>query len=81
MTAFKELGKISIVTDTETGQERIGDAAGGFDDFKLKEHIREYGTENLLKTMAWMNFQIWQTYRELNAEKDREMQNSVNTSK
>ena len=70
MAEYKEIGTISIVTDTETGQEKIGDVSGGFDSIQLKEYIKQYGPEDLLKTMAWMNFQIWETHRELNVDSD-----------
>lgn len=70
MAEYKEIGKISIVTDTETGQEKIGDVEGGFNSIELKKHIQQYGTHGLLETMAWMNFQIWETHRELNVNKD-----------
>ena len=71
MAEHKQIGSVSIVTDTETGQEKIGDVAGGFNSDELKEHIKKYGTKDLLQIMCWMNFQIWETYRELNAEKDK----------
>lgn len=71
MSETKTIGSISIITDTETSYEHIGDVDGGFDSIQLKEHIKKYGTTGLLEKMAWMNFQIWETYRELNAEKDK----------
>ncbi len=68
-----ETNKISIVIDTETGQEKIGDVEGGFNSIELKKHIQKYGICNLLEIMAWMNFQIFETYRELNSEKDKNL--------
>lgn len=79
MAEDKRIGTISVITDTETGQEKIGDVQGGFDEIQLKEHIKNYGIGGLLETITWMNFQVWQMHREINAEKDKEqIANSTN---
>lgn len=72
MAEMKQIGSISVVTDTETGMYHMGEVGGGFDDQKLKQHIKKYGHIELLETLAYMQYQVWQTVRDLNAEKDAE---------
>ena len=35
-----------------------------------EKHIKEYGHTELLETLTYMQWRIWQTVRELNAAKD-----------
>jgi len=48
------LGAINVVTDTETNQEKIGEIQGGFNEIKLREHIRKHGHAGLLETLGDM---------------------------
>ena len=71
MAESKQIGGIYIVTDTETGQEQIGDVDGGFDDAELKKHIEKYGHEGLCEKLIAMSWKVWDTLREINSEKDK----------
>lgn len=62
---------ISVVTDTETAQEKIGDVFGGFDDLKLEKHIRHHGTQGLLNTIMRMNCQIGEITKLINKEEQK----------
>ena len=58
MAETKIITRLSVVTDTETGRENIGDIDGGmFDEEWLKEHVRYHGSEALLKQIAIMTYQ------------------------
>ena len=59
MAERQEILSISVVTDTETGQEKVGDIEGGiFDVGWLKDHLRSHGPWELLKCMAHVLHQI-----------------------
>lgn len=77
MAEYKNIGSISVVTDTETGQEKIGDVEGGFDSIALVEHVKSYGVTGLLRTLAYMNYQVIETLHKVNAAKDKEISNNA----
>ena len=66
MAETKTIAIISVVTDSETGYDNIGDITGGFEDTELEKVIRNHGYDGLLKTLSWMNFQVWEKVREHN---------------
>lgn len=71
MAETKEITRIVVVTDSDNDYEHIGDIdGGGFDKEWLKKHINSHGTTRLLEVIAWMSFQVWEAFREVNAEKD-----------
>lgn len=71
MAEIKQIGSISVVTDFKTSiMYHTVDVIGGFDEQELKQHIQKSGYAELLETLAWMSYQVWNTVRELNAEKD-----------
>lgn len=72
MAETKQIGSICIVTDSETSYQNIGDVEGGFDDIQLKDHIQKHGHAGLLNSLAYMQWQVWNTVRTVNSEKDFE---------
>lgn len=70
MAELKMIGKISAVTDSETSYDNMGDIQGGFSDSELRSQIERYGTKQLLETLAYMQWQVWDTLRTINSEKD-----------
>jgi len=73
MSETRTLGRISVITDTDNGYERIGETQGGFQD-DLKEHIRKYGSEDVLMTLARMISQVTAAVSELRIEAEPPMQ-------
>jgi hypothetical protein len=78
MAERKQIGSISIITDSETSYDNIGDVDGGFSDTELRKHIEAHGHEGLCEKLTAMSWQVWNTLREINAEKDKSQ--SVNAS-
>ena len=78
MAESKVIGSISIVTDSETHYDNIGDVDGGFDMDQLKNHVKNYGPHQICERLTAMSWQVWETLREINREKDKEMMASAN---
>jgi hypothetical protein len=73
MAETKVITSLFVVTDSETSYDNIGDIdGGGFDEKWLKDHIKNHGIDQLLKSIAWMNYQVFQTYRDVNSERMNE---------
>ena len=72
MSEWKTLGKISVITDTENGYDRVGEVSGsfGYQTDQLKEHIRKYGHAEVLETLGWMTAQVMACVKELRQEAD-----------
>lgn len=71
MSESKVITSLHVLTDSENGYEHIGDIdGGGFDEQWLMQHIKTYGTEQLLSKIAYMNWQVYDTMRKINAEND-----------
>lgn len=70
MAERKTLGTISVITDSETSYDNIGDVDGGFSSDGLKSHIQNHGHEGLCEKLAYMNWQVWETLRKINEEKN-----------
>lgn len=68
MAERKEIGSISVITDSETPYDNIGDIEGGFSEPELENQIRNHGHHELLTTLAYMTWQVWDTVRKVNAE-------------
>lgn len=59
MAETHKITTLYVVTDTETGQEEIGDIDGGmFDDVWLESYIKRYGADKLYRRLAFMARQI-----------------------
>jgi len=70
MSERKEITRISVITDSETSYDNIGDIdGGGMDKEWLKKHIKIHGAEGLFQVAAWINFQTFEALREVNQEK------------
>ncbi len=72
MSEWKTLGKISVITDTDNGYDRVGKVSGsfGYPPDQMKEHIRKYGHAEVLETLGWMTAQVMACVRELKQEQD-----------
>ena len=66
----KILATINVVTDTDVSYYHIGDVEGSFEKYQLKEYIKKHGHEKLCSQLAYLQFQVWDTLREVNSEKD-----------
>lgn len=71
MAERKTVATVSVITDSETSYDNIGDIDGGyFDPEWLKNHIKSHGAEGLFKQIAYMSFQVWEAMRAVNLEND-----------
>jgi len=81
MAETKLIGSIHVVTDTETGQEKIGDVEGGLNDMMLEDHIRKHGHMGLLETLGNMIAKVLDVHhgieRKLNEHADSINENDV----
>lgn len=69
MAETYKITSLSVVIDTETNQEKIGDIeGGGFDQLWLESHIKHYGSSGLLETISWMTYQVVDAQRRCNQE-------------
>lgn len=76
MAETKTIATLSIVTDSETSHDKIGDVCGGFDEDQLRKQIESHGHAGLCEQLTWMNWQVWDMVRTINAEKDAAIANS-----
>lgn len=67
-TEYKTLCEIKAVTDTDTDNYEIGEVEGNFQYQQLRGHIRTHGINSLLKTLAYLQYQVISAFREINAE-------------
>jgi len=65
---YKEIGKVKVVTDTETGMYKVGEVEASLDSLELRRHIKRYGHKELLANLAYMQFQVYETLRSINSE-------------
>ena len=68
---YKNLGNIKYVTDTDVGYYDVGEIEGSFDENDLEEYIKSYGIEQLCKQLTYMQYQIWDSYRKINHENEK----------
>lgn len=73
----KKLAEISFVTDTDVSYYEIGEVQGAFQKHELKNYIKKFGHEKLCAQLGYMQFQVWETFRQVNGEKDSEMYGQV----
>ena len=66
----KKLAEVSYVTDTDVGYYVIGEVQGAFQEDELKDYIKRFGHKELCSRLGYMQFQIWETIREINSEQD-----------
>ncbi len=80
MAETKKIASISIIIDSETSYDKIGDVEGGFDELELKQHIEKYGHQALCEKLTAMNWQIWNAVREINSQNQQNTQTEQNWS-
>lgn len=82
MSEWKTLGKVSAVTDTDNGYDRVGEVNGsfGYPLTELKGHIRKYGHAEVLEALARMTSQVMECARELRVERDGSGQADLSVS-
>ena len=71
-TETKKLTTISFVTDTDVSYYQLGEIEGSFEKEQLKDYIKRFGHEKICTQLAFLQFQVWDTLREVNSEKDFE---------
>lgn len=71
MTERKTIASISIITDSETSYDNIGDVDGGFNETELKKHIAAHGHVGLCEKLTAMSWQVFNVLREINTERDK----------
>lgn len=70
MSETKLITSIYVVTDSESGSDKIGDIEGGFFSHGfLDEHIKNHGSEMLLETLANMISRVMDAKRRVFMEK------------
>ncbi len=71
MSESKNVAIISVVTDSETYYDKIGDIDGGFCDVDwLEKHIVNHGSQGLLFKLAALTSTVIQTEYEIMRKKD-----------
>ena len=68
----KKLAEIEFVTDADVSYYEIGEVQGAFQKEQLKNYIKSHGHEKLCSQLGFMQFQIWETVREINGEGNNE---------
>ena len=77
MPEQKQIGRISVITDCDTGMYSIGEIDGGFDSGAVRNHIEKYGSSGLLEKLAYMTHVVVEQQRNINAEKSTTASNGV----
>ena len=65
----KTIATISFVTDTYVSYYEMGEVDGSFQKEELKAYIKCYGHEKICSHLSYLQFQIWESLREVNSEK------------
>ena len=82
MAEQDRITSLYVTTDSENSYDNIGDIeGGGFDSVWLKKHIKSHGTEQLLERIAFMNYQVYETLKEIRQEKYEEQEGKNGTAK
>ena len=58
MPERKEILKINVITDDDTGMWSIGEIDGIFQEDVLAEFIDDYGYEHLVSHLAFLSYQV-----------------------
>lgn len=69
MPERKNLAKIDVITDCDTGMYHIGEIDGGFSEEELRNHIENHGHEKLCVQLAILQWQVWEAVRDINSKK------------
>lgn len=80
MPETKPLATIRYITDFETPIYQLGEVEGSFDPDTLEDYIDKYGSAGLYEHMAYMQYQIVDAQRRINARKSLEGISAVVTS-
>lgn len=73
MPETKQIASLSVVIDSETSYDNIGDIhASIIDETWLKHHIRAHGTHQLLAALASLNYQIIDVQLEIYQEDSKD---------
>lgn len=71
MAERKTITTLSVITDSETPYDNIGDIDGGWIDPEwLQRHISTHGPEGLLRTLCYVQHQVFEAMRAVNMKKD-----------
>ncbi len=70
MPERKNLAKIDVITDCDTGNYHIGEVDGSFSESELRDHIKRHGHQEICAHLAYLQYQVWDCLRQLNSEKD-----------
>jgi hypothetical protein len=69
MPERKEIASINVITDCDTSMYEVGEVDGGFlDRDTIKEHIKSYGADDLLRKLNLMIVNVIEIEREVNME-------------
>jgi len=63
----KKLTSISFVVDTDVSYYKIGEVQGSFQEDELRDYIKRFGHEKLCIHLAFLQFQVWKSLREINS--------------
>lgn len=77
MPIGKELVSIRYVSDTDNGVYQVGELEWcSFNEAVLKDYIMRFGHKDLCSALGYLQFQVWQTLREINS--NNEIGKSIN---
>jgi len=78
MPEKQTLGRISAITDCDTGLYAIGEIDGGLELEMTRHHIKKYGSDGLLRQLAYMTHTVIETQREINQQGQQGEQAALN---
>lgn len=70
MSERKQLATIEFIVDTDREYEFLGEVDGGFNQEALEQYISKYGINDLSKHLSYLQFQMFETYRNLNTKQE-----------
>lgn len=68
----ENLANIQFVVDTDVSYYEVGEVDGAFQKDSLKDYIERFGHERLCAHLAFLQYQVWDTLREINGEKQQD---------
>jgi hypothetical protein len=71
MAQTKVLITVEVHTDTETGIDQIGDVDYGIHTFDYETHLREYGPDDLVRTLARLIHHAYETWDRVGRETEK----------
>ena len=75
----EKLATIEFITDTDVSYYEMGELEGAFQEHQLEDYIKRFGHEKLCSHLAYLQFQVWQALRKINAERNND--GSTNAAK